>query len=202
MLSAQREQGAAAFGLDPKKLTVLISGGSRGARAINLAMIGVLKNAAPHPEVQFLHVTGKRGYQGVLDGLKQAGVDLASCPQLLVKPYLYNMPQAMAVADLAIFRAGATGLAELTARGIPAILIPYPYAAENHQEHNARALEEAGAARMILDRDLTPERLSSVLTELLSEPDKLRAMAKASRAMGRPQAASDIADLVLAIAKK
>ena len=72
----------------------------------------------------------------------------------------------------------------------------------DHQEHNARALEEAGAARMILDRDLTPERLSSVLTELLSEPDKLRAMAKASRAMGRPQAASDIADLVLAIAKK
>ena len=111
------------------------------------------------------------------------------------------MPQAMAMADLAIFRAGATGLAELTARGIPAILIPYPYAAENHQEHNARALEEAGAARMILDRELTPERLSSVLTELLSEPDKLQAMAKASRAMGRPQAASDIADLVLDIAK-
>ena len=109
---------------------------------------------------------------------------------------------AQAMADLAVFRAGATGLAELTARGIPAILVPYPYAAENHQEHNARACEEAGAARMILDRELTPERLSSVLTELLSEPDKLQAMAKASRAMGRPQAASDIADLVLDIAKK
>ena len=165
-------------------------------------MIGVIKNAAAHPEVQFLHVTGKRGYEPVLKGLKEAGVDLAACPHILVKPYLYNMPQAMAMADLAIFRAGATGLAELTARGIPAILIPYPYAAENHQEHNARALEEAGAARMILDRELTPERLSSVLTELLSEPDKLQAMAKASRAMGRPQAASDIADLVLDIAKK
>ena len=86
VLSAQREQGAASFGLDPKKLTVLVSGGSRGARAINLAMIGVIKNAAAHPEVQFLHVTSKRGYEPVLKGLKEAGVDLAACPHILVKP--------------------------------------------------------------------------------------------------------------------
>ena len=102
--------------------------------------------------------------------------------------------------DLAVFRAGATGLAELTARGIPSILIPYPYAAENHQEHNARALEEAGASRMILNRDLTSERLCAVLTELLSEDEKLAAMAQASRSMGRPQAAGDIANLVLELA--
>ncbi|WP_432647949.1 UDP-N-acetylglucosamine--N-acetylmuramyl-(pentapeptide) pyrophosphoryl-undecaprenol N-acetylglucosamine transferase, partial [Mitsuokella sp.] len=201
VLSAQREDGAAAFGFDPKKKTVLVSGGSRGARAINQAMIGVLKHAADYPEVQFLHVTGKRGYQNVLEALAKEGVELSKCPHLLVKPYLYNMPQAMAMADLAIFRAGATGLAELTARGIPSILIPYPYAAENHQEHNAKALQDAGAARMILDRDLTAESLNAVLAELLSEPDKLQAMAKASRKMGRPQAASDIADIVLEIAK-
>ena len=94
----------------------------------------------------------------------------------------------------------AIDLAELTARGIPSILIPYPYAAENHQEHNARALEDAGAARMILNRDLTSERLCAVLTELLSEDEKLTAMARASRSMGRPQAAGDIADLVLDLA--
>ena len=110
--------------------------------------------------------------------------------------------QAQAMADLAVFRAGATGLAELTARGIPAILVPYPYAAENHQEHNARALEEAGAARMILDRDLSSERLASVLTELLSEPAKLAQMAAASRQLGRPEAAADIAELVLSIAAR
>lgn len=202
VLSAQREEGAAAFGLDPKKTTVLVSGGSRGARAINRAMIGVLKHAADYPSVQFLHVTGKLGYADVMDRLSKEGVELAKCPHIIVKPYLYNMPQAMAMADLAIFRAGATGLAELTARGIPAILIPYPYAAENHQEHNARALQETGAARMILDKDLTAESLNAVLAELLSEPDKLQAMAKASRAMGRPQAAGDIADIILDIAKK
>jgi UDP-N-acetylglucosamine--N-acetylmuramyl-(pentapeptide) pyrophosphoryl-undecaprenol N-acetylglucosamine transferase len=134
--------------------------------------------------------------------LKQAGLELATVKHIKVRPYLYDMPKAMAMADLAVFRAGATGLAELTARGIPSILVPYPYAAENHQEHNARALEEAGAARMILNKDLTSERLSSVLAELLSEEDKLTAMAEASRQMGRPQAAADIADLVLELANR
>ena len=145
-------------------------------------------------------MTGKLEYEDVLSRLQAAGVDLATAPHIQVRPYLYNMPQAMAMADLAVFRAGATGLAELTARGIPSILIPYPYAAENHQEHNARALEEAGASRMILNRDLTSERLCAVLTELLSEDEKLAVMAQASRSMGRPQAAGDIANLVLELA--
>jgi len=98
------------------------------------------------------------------------------------------MPEAMAMADLAVFRAGATGLAELTARGVPAILVPYPYAAENHQEYNARALERAGAARVILDRDLTDKTLSAMLGELLSEEGKLRRMAEKSRALRAPPA--------------
>ncbi len=200
VMTARREDGARSYGFDPAKKTVLISGGSRGARSINRAMIDVLVQAADHPEVQYLHVTGSLEYDDVMNRLKQAGLDLERTPHIKVRPYLYDMPQAMAMTDLAVFRAGATGLAELTARGIPAILIPYPYAAENHQEHNARALEQAGAARMILNRELTSARLCAVLTELLSEDDKLVAMAKASREMGRPQAAGDIADLVLALA--
>ncbi len=150
--------------------------------------------------MQFLLATGKGEYEAEQKRLAEAGVDLAASPHIKVVPYLYDMPQAQAMADLAIFRAGATGLAELTARGIPAILVPYPYAAENHQEHNARALEAAGAARVILDRELTSERLASVLTELLSEPEKLAHMREASRQLGRPQAAADIAELVLSIA--
>lgn len=201
VLSADRMAGYKAFGLDPAKKTVLVSGGSRGARSINRAMIEVLRNVARYPQVQFLHATGKNEYEDVVTRLEAAGVVLADCPHIQVKPYLYNMPQAMAIADLAVFRAGATGIAELTAKGIPAVLIPYPYAAENHQEYNARALEEAGAARMILNRDLTAERLTSVLTELLSEDAKLERMARASRAMGRPQAADTIADMILEIAR-
>lgn len=202
VMTACRAEGAAEFGFDPNRKTVLVSGGSRGARAINRAMIDVLVQAAANPAVQYLHVTGKNEYEDVIKRLHDAGLDLEQVKHIKVCPYLYDMPKAMAMADLAVFRAGATGLAELTARGIPSILIPYPYAAENHQEHNARALEEAGAARMILNKDLTSERLCAVLTELLSEEEKLAAMAAASRKMGRPQAAGDIADLVLELANR
>ncbi len=201
VMTAEREAAAKDFGLDPKKLTVLVSGGSRGARTINRAMIGVLAQAAQHEEVQYIHVTGKAEYDDTMARLQDTGVVFLHARHILVKPYLYNMPAAMALADLAIFRAGATGLAELTARGIPSILVPYPYAAENHQEYNARALEKAGAARVILNKDLTAERLLSDLAELLSEPHKLEEMAKASKALGRPQAASDIADRILSIAE-
>ena len=181
---------------------MLVSGGSRGARSIDRAMVGVLKAVQDHPEVQFLLVTGKGEYEDVMRRLKEAEVDLAASPHIRVEPYLYDMPEAMAMADLAVFRAGATGLAELMARGVPAILVPYPYAAENHQEYNARALERAGAARVILDRDLTDKTLSALLGELLSESGKLQRMAEASRALGRPEAADEIADLVLEIARR
>lgn len=202
VLTARPENGWKEFGFSGERKIVLVSGGSRGARAINRAMIGVLREAAKHPEVQYLHVTGKLEYQDTLDRLAKAGVSLEKTPHIVVKPYLYDMPQAMAMADLAVFRAGATGLAELTARGVPSILVPYPYAAENHQEYNARALEKAGAARVILNRELTSEKLMSVLSELLSEPLKLKKMGEASRKLGRPQAADTIADIALSIARK
>ncbi|MBQ9616244.1 MAG: undecaprenyldiphospho-muramoylpentapeptide beta-N-acetylglucosaminyltransferase [Selenomonadaceae bacterium] len=200
VLSATREEGLTAFGFDGARPIVLVSGGSRGARSINHAMVDVLQEAQHHPEVQFLHVTGNAEHEDILRRMRSAGVDLEKARHIHVVPYLYNMPQAMAMADLAVFRAGATGIAELTARGIPAILIPYPYAAENHQEYNARELEDAGAARMILNRDLNGDSLGAVLQELLSAPEKLREMAAASKAMGRPQAADEIADMVLELA--
>ena len=130
-----------------------------------------------------------------------AGVDLEKACNLQVVPYLYNMPQAMSIADLAVFRAGATGLAELTAKGIPAILIPYPYAAENHQEHNARAVEKAGAAKVILNKDISPELLMETIDDLLEDQGTLRKMAAASRSLGRPQAADTIAEMILELAR-
>lgn len=194
VLDAKKEDGLKEFGFTADKPIVLISGGSRGARSINDAMIDVLKSAAQKNSAQFLHVTGKGEFDSVMERL----ADL-NAPNIKVVPYLYNMPQAMAMADLAIFRAGATGLAELTARGVPAILIPYPYAAENHQEFNARALVDAGAARMILNKDLTAEILSAQLDELLSSPETLKQMAKASLSLGKPNAADEIANLILSL---
>ena len=105
------------------------------------------------------------------------------------------MPDALAACDLAVYRAGAVGLAELTVRGVPSILIPYPYAAEDHQRYNAQALVMCGAAKMILDKMLTGRELLEEIIHLKDDP-------KASRSMGKPQAAHDIAELALSIARK
>lgn len=201
VLRARRDEGQELFGLDPASKTVLVSGGSRGARSINRAMIGVLAHYAGKQGVQFLHVTGKAGYDDTMERLRQAGVNPDKAGNLFVRPYLYNMPQALACADVAVFRAGAIGIAELTARGVPSILVPYPFAAANHQEMNARAIVSGGAARMILDKELTAERLLSVLAELLSEDAKLKRMAQAAKRLGRPKAADKIASRVIRLAK-
>ncbi|MBR3745584.1 MAG: undecaprenyldiphospho-muramoylpentapeptide beta-N-acetylglucosaminyltransferase [Selenomonadaceae bacterium] len=193
VLAAKKSDGLKEFGFTADKPIVLISGGSRGARSINNAMIEVLKSAAQKNSAQFLHVTGK----GEFDAVTEKLTDVLDAPNIKVVPYLYNMPRAMAMADLAIFRAGATGLAELTARGVPSILIPYPFAAENHQEFNARALVEAGAARMILNKDLTAEILSAKIDELLTAPETLKKMSEASLSLGKPHAAAEIAELIL-----
>ncbi len=199
VLAAKKSDGLKQYGFTDDKPIVLISGGSRGARSINDAMIGVLTTTAQKNSAQFLHVTGKGEFDSVTRKLREAGLNVDDMPNVRVVPYLYDMPTAMAMADLAIFRAGATGLAELTARGVPAILVPYPFAAENHQEFNARSLVEAGAARMILNRDLTAQILSATLDELLSAPDELKRMAQASLSLGKPNAADEIADIILSL---
>ena len=200
ILSAKREDGIKAFGFNPQKKIVLVSGGSRGARSINRAMVDVIKNFAEGSDLQILLVTGKAEYEDIIKRIADAGVNLENNPHIKVEPYLYNMPQALAMADLAVFRAGATSIAELTARGVPAVLIPYPYAAENHQEFNARALAEAGAAQMILNKDLTGELLAAAITKIMADEEVLANMAKNSRAMGKPAATEDIAKLAIGLA--
>lgn len=110
----------------------------------------------------------------------------------MVKPYLYHMEDALAAADLVVCRAGAATLAEITALGLPAILIPYPYAAENHQEYNARALTGREAAVLIKDSELTGVLLRQTINKLLADRPLLAKMAAASLAIGRPQALAEI----------
>ena len=172
-------------------------GGSRGARTINKAMIEVHRRFAKVSDIQILHVTGQSEYNNIVGLIKQAGIDIAETGNISVVPYLYNMHQALAAADLAVFRAGAIGLAELTARGLPAILIPYPYAAENHQEYNARVLESHQAAVVIKDADLTGAGLVSVIERLIGDNNRLTSMAEASKMLGRPEAATKIAYIAL-----
>ncbi len=202
ILSSTRDEGLMEFSLDMKKKTILISGGSRGAHSINKAMLDVHAHFAGNYRVQLMHVTGKNEYDFVIKGLKDKGIDIDKVDNLFVYPYLYDMPKAMAAADIAVSRAGATSLAELTARGVPSVLIPYPYAAENHQEFNARELEKQGAAKVILNSELTGERLIAALEDMLSSETRLLNMAEASCNMGKPGAAMTIAEMITAMAKK
>ncbi len=192
VLSTSRADGAGRLGVEPTKLTVLATGGSRGAASLNRAMTGVLREATGNPDLQVLLATGTAHYQEYLQSLDSVGIDVVKYGNITIKPYFYNMADALAASDLVIGRAGASFLAEVMVRGLPAILIPYPHATGNHQEHNAMALAKKGAAILIKDRDLTPQRLVRVVRELLGEPVRLRLMAEQSRLMGRPDALQGI----------
>jgi UDP-N-acetylglucosamine--N-acetylmuramyl-(pentapeptide) pyrophosphoryl-undecaprenol N-acetylglucosamine transferase len=199
VMTATREQSLQELGLDPRKKTLLVSGGSRGARSINQAMIAVHQSFHHDKSIQILHITGQSEYNSIVGILHERGIYPEETGNIMIIPYLYNMPQALASADLAVFRAGAIGLAELTARAIPSILVPYPYAAANHQEYNARVLQDHGAAVVLQDSELTGEKLTAVIRNLFDHPEQLADMAAASQKLGRPEAAKCIAEAAMAL---
>ncbi len=167
---------------------VLVFGGSQGAHAINQAMVA----AAPHVRdlpgtCHVVHQTGARDLEAVRAGYAAAGLAAD------VRAFIDDMPQQVAQADLVVCRAGATTLAELTAAGRAAILVPFPQATDDHQRANARTLEAAGAAVMLDQADLTGERLASEIGALLADDERRQAMATRARGLARPDAADVIA---------
>lgn len=199
ILVDNRTEGIEKFGLDPNKKTLLVFGGSRGARSINNAMLVVEKNLAGRRDVQVLHATGTLDYDKYVNEL---GDKVLAAGNIKVLPYIHEMPLALSVADMAVSRAGAIGLAELMVKGVPSILIPYPYATANHQEFNARALEKQGAAQVILDKNLSGENLLTKLEKMLNEQDVLQKMHQAAMKVSKPNAAMDIAQGALELVKK
>lgn len=192
IMGRQKDESRRALGVPAEARLVLSFGGSQGARTINAAMVDVLRFFSDRPDVHFIHVTGPGQYEAFLRSLGEAGLSSAQNGNITIKPYLHEMPTALAAADLAVCRAGAATLAELTVVGLPAILIPYPHATGNHQEFNARALEKKGAALVIRDAELSGGLLSRQLVRLLDDERRLSAMARASRELGRPGALDDI----------
>jgi len=189
-----REVGAKYFKLRSDRVTLLVTGGSRGARTLNQAMIEVLAHLAQRSDIQVIWATGKTTYTETIEGLKKRTISWER-PEWRVLDYLKDMPEALACADIFIGRAGAASLAELMVAGIPSLLIPYPYAAENHQEHNAQALVQAGAAKIILDSELDGERLWKEVEGLISQPLLLAKMGAAAEKLAQPQALDKIVDL-------
>jgi UDP-N-acetylglucosamine--N-acetylmuramyl-(pentapeptide) pyrophosphoryl-undecaprenol N-acetylglucosamine transferase len=174
---------------------ILIFGGSQGAHAINMAMVEAAPVlAAHHGGLALTHQTGARDLERVRDGYRQAGVDAR------VEPFLYEMDREVKAADLVVCRAGATTIAELTAAGKPAVLIPLPTAADDHQRMNAAVLARAGAAELIEQQELTGAHLAARILALAGDAARRTAMGAAARAFARPDAARVIVDRALELA--
>jgi UDP-N-acetylglucosamine--N-acetylmuramyl-(pentapeptide) pyrophosphoryl-undecaprenol N-acetylglucosamine transferase len=173
------------------RLSLLVFGGSRGARTINRATVEALAPLARiSPAPRIVHQTGESEHAPV----SAAYAGYAAAPWEVL-PFLDDMPRRLAAADLAVCRSGASTIAELCAAGRPAVLVPFPHAADDHQRHNAETLERAGAAVVVADRDLDGARLAARVAELAADPERLRRMGAAARTLARPRATDDIADI-------
>ncbi len=175
--------------------TLLVFGGSQGARAINQVVPQVVPEVQRRfPATQVIHQTGERDYNDVQAAYQRAGASAE------VSAFIDNMPQAFARADLLVCRSGASTVAEVTAAGKPAIFIPFPRAADDHQRRNAEAIAEAGAAVLIAEAELTPSRLTQAIMELLADPARMRQMAQKARALSHEDAAAQVAQMAVELA--
>jgi UDP-N-acetylglucosamine--N-acetylmuramyl-(pentapeptide) pyrophosphoryl-undecaprenol N-acetylglucosamine transferase len=196
ILKGDRDAACRLFSLDRDLFTVFIFGGSSGARSINRTMVDALNYLTDLKEkIQFLHQTGDRDFESIRDAYRKAGA------KGTVAPFIYQMAEAYAAADVVVSRAGATTLAEITALGKPAILIPFPYAAGRHQEFNAVKLKEMGAAHVMLEEDMKGETLAAYIRGLYENDSGRAEMQKASRSLGMQDACGRIVDIAVSLAK-
>jgi UDP-N-acetylglucosamine--N-acetylmuramyl-(pentapeptide) pyrophosphoryl-undecaprenol N-acetylglucosamine transferase len=176
------------------KPRLLVLGGSLGARALNLSIPQALAQIPSGQRPEVLHQCGNRGIEEARKAYADAGVEAR------IVPFIEDMAGTYAWADLAVCRAGALTLAELTACGLGAVLVPFPHAVDDHQTRNAEALVAAGAAELIQERDLNTNDLAQRLSALLADPSRLLAMAQAARTLAKPDAATDIARACMEVA--
>lgn len=199
VLKADHETAARRFQIDPKRKVLTVFGGSRGAQKINEAMIEAYDRWRNSDGLQIIHATGKINYDHI-----RGAIERISTPEdtLIYKayPYIEQMGEAYSVSDLLVCRSGATTIAEITALGMPAILVPYPYATDNHQEKNAGRLEQFGAGTVILDKDMNGKTMTEAADRILRNDKEFNLAKKASKHMGRPNAAELLAALVIKVA--
>lgn len=179
--------------LDPRIPVVLITGGSQGAETLN-QMMTELVTAFGENEIQFIWMTGKSYV-----GKARKAAENVACP-VSIYGFIDDMVTACAAARIIIGRAGASTTAELATIGRASILVPYPHATDNHQEENARAFEEAGAAVVMLDSECTSAAMEAVVRDLLADPEKIEVMEEAVTSLAKPVAVERIVELLLAIA--
>jgi UDP-N-acetylglucosamine--N-acetylmuramyl-(pentapeptide) pyrophosphoryl-undecaprenol N-acetylglucosamine transferase len=182
-----REQAAEAFGLDPARPVMVVMGGSQGARRLNRMTPAAV--ALAKTDLQVLHIAGGR------DEAEVRG-EAGDRKDYRVLGFCDRMAEAYGVADLVISRAGASSLTELAHAGLPSILIPYPYAADDHQSFNGRVFAEAGAADMVQEQDLDEEKLAGMIDGILGDLPRRGQMAEAARGLAAPDAAKRVAEVI------
>ena len=199
VIEADRAAGRELFGLADDDFMLLVFGGSLGARHINEALVGLKDELLSRPRLHVVHITGPKE----LDAVTEA---LALTPEQQKRWHLMGyqdrMGETMAAADAIVSRAGATSLAEISARAIPAVLVPFPYATEDHQTTNARAYVDAGCAYMVADADLDSEEFSRAVMTLIDDASVRATMERAARAQKTNEAAAHLADVVVAAASE
>jgi UDP-N-acetylglucosamine--N-acetylmuramyl-(pentapeptide) pyrophosphoryl-undecaprenol N-acetylglucosamine transferase len=189
-----RDEAMARFGLDPAKRTVLVTGGSQGAQRLNdicTAAAGMLPD-----DIQMLHIAG------AADLARTKSAAAANHRSQRVLGFCDRMADAYAVADLVVSRSGASSLTEIAACGLPSVLVPYPFAADDHQTLNAEAFARAGAARLVAQRDLDAEKLSAIITDILHNEAVHARMAAAARSLAATDAAQRVCDAIEATMKR
>jgi len=212
--SAIKEVSRSRLGLYLKRKTILILGGSQGAQKLNIIVPEILEDLC-RENCQVIHITGKKDYDHIVSltkNLNLVHVDSSVVRQgrrkkevkktyKLYNPilYMYNIWDGLASADLIISRAGGSTLGEILARGLPSILIPFPYSAGRHQERNAKILEKAGAAILLKNEELSPDYLLSIIRKLLSEKGEMESIAEAARNLSSPEASKIIVDIIYEI---
>ncbi|MEO6785778.1 MAG: undecaprenyldiphospho-muramoylpentapeptide beta-N-acetylglucosaminyltransferase [Chthoniobacteraceae bacterium] len=180
----------AAFGLKPGRTTMLVMGGSQGAHGINSAVGNAVPKLKAH-SWQVIHLAGAQDEQAMHATYEREGIPAA------VAAFHHRMEEAYGASDLAVARSGAASLAELSHFGLPAILIPYPHAADDHQMANARIFENAGAGVLLKESDATADALAEEITALIADPARLATMSQRSRQLAPDNAAARVADVVL-----
>jgi len=189
ILTADRKKSRAKFNISSDDIYIYSFGGSGGQISLNEAMIDVIKKYNGKNGIKILHITGKRLYDDFMEKLNH-NVKIEN--NIEVKSYMYDAATALSASDIVIGSAGAITIAEITALGVPSILIPKTYTAENHQEYNARALEKEGAAKVILEKDLNGSELIKAIEEIIENKNVLKAMSLNSKRMGSTDVESKI----------
>lgn len=200
LINADREFSRAELGVDERPV-ILSMGGSLGARVINNAVTQLIEERYERKDCYFLHATGKAGV-GMFDVIeKEKNINLAENKHVMLREYINDMHRCMAAADLVICRAGASSLSEIQAMGKPSILVPYPYAAENHQYYNAMELVKNNAAILIEEKDFTGERLIKEIDSLLADRSRLEELGANAKKMAIYDATERIVSCICEIVK-